>query len=325
MRNQETFRINIFGVGRSGTKAVQLWLGYLMAKKYGEVWINYEPLRYQSKSLGPNHWGWRVHRSMPLLAEDNEDNRSTFRSFGTALNRHPVVVSKFIRATGRINVINSVTKPDLSILVVRDLYQVLQSVGRLTWNLFDNEKEWLRLHRQAIEDNPSYEKNYGKISQYDKHLTNATYWYLMNKHALDHLEDTIVVDYADLRTLETHVKIAGIGTEGTSVRDALFKGGRIHRQSPLEEVEKGGSPRLSRVFEAILPDKVSSEINARFSKLPPGSLCKINSSSDEVALRQDRKKKVRPEIKVKANPMFDDMVEQVQESLSAALARQKAA
>jgi len=323
MSNQETFRVNIFGVGRSGTKAVQLWLAYLLAKKHGEVWVNYEPLRYQSKSLGPNHWGWRIHRSLPMLADDNEVNRNSFRSFGNALVSHPVVVSKFIRATGRINLINSVTQPDLSILVVRDLYQVLQSVGRLTWNLFDSEKDWLRLHSQGIDDYPSYKKNFGRISQYDKHLTNATYWFLMNKHALDHLEDTIVVDYAELGLLEKLVENSGIETEGTSVRDPLFKGGRIHRQSPLEEIEKGDPRGLSRVIEAILPNKVSSELNARFSRRPAGSLCRINSNAPELVVQQDSKKKVRPEITVKANPLFDNLAEQVQESLSAALARQK--
>lgn len=325
MSDQESFRINIFGVGRSGTKAVQLWLAYLLAKKHGEVLVNYEPLRYQSKSLGPNHWGWRIHRALPLLASENEGQRNVFQPFGKALIRHPVVVSKFIRATGRINLINSVTQPDLSILIIRDLYQVLQSVGRLTWNLFDNEKDYLRLHSQGIDSFPWYEKSLSRISQYDKFLSNAAYWFLMNKYALDKLEETIVVDYDDMAALEKHVKRAGIDAEGYSLKDPLFKGGRIHRQIPLEEIDRNNPSLLTRMTELLIPTKVHSELNARFSMRPPGSLCRINSSAPKIPADGGRKKAIRPEITVKANPLFDEMATQVNEGISAALARQELA
>ena len=35
--------ILIYGVGRSGTKAIQLYLSYLIALQEEKMWINYEP------------------------------------------------------------------------------------------------------------------------------------------------------------------------------------------------------------------------------------------------------------------------------------------
>lgn len=141
MSSQESLRINIFGVGRSGTKAVQLWLAYMLANKYGEVLVNYEPFHHLSKSGGQSEWGKRIHLSLPFLTRQTEYSGNSFPSFCRTLTRHPIVITKFIRATGRINLINAYTKPDLSFLVVRDLYEVLNSVGKLTWNLFDDEKK----------------------------------------------------------------------------------------------------------------------------------------------------------------------------------------
>lgn len=315
-------RINIFGVGRSGTKAVQLWLSYLVAQKYGDVLVNYEPLRYQSKSLGPNHWGWRIHRSLPLLTAENEIADKSLREFGKALTRHPFVVSKFIRGTGRINLINSLTKPNLSILVVRDLYQVLQSVGRLTWNLFDNEKDWLRLHEQGIEISPLYKKYAKKLSKYDKLSTNAAYWFLMNKHALDGLKDTIVVDYKDLTALEKHAQRASLEPEGSSLRDAMFKGGRIHRDSPLEEVERRETGMLSRLAEFTIPSKLRVEVNSRFVRRAPGSICRVNVDVPWISKKPEKTNSIRPEMRVQPNPFFDQMAQQVNEAVAAALARQ---
>ena len=67
--------ISIYGVGRSGTKAIQLYLSYLLAQKHGQVWINFEPYFGSIKTNFVNYEGfiiiqlhhifWRMHQNYP--------------------------------------------------------------------------------------------------------------------------------------------------------------------------------------------------------------------------------------------------------------------
>ena len=54
--HRQAMKVNIYGVGRSGTKAVQLYIAYLLARKFVKVWVNYEP----------SHWKDRKANSLDL-------------------------------------------------------------------------------------------------------------------------------------------------------------------------------------------------------------------------------------------------------------------
>ncbi|TAK13063.1 MAG: hypothetical protein EPO32_06820 [Anaerolineae bacterium] len=306
----EGFRINLYGVGRSGTKAVQTWLAYLLARRHGAVWVNYEPLRYKHRKLAPSHYGWRVHRNTPQLLDTAAAPTGEFAAFCHMLAEHPVNVTKFIRGNGRINAIDAVMKPDLSILIVRDLYEVLESVLRLNWSLVADDVEWQRLcavgrGRVAALDAVL------KPGQENKILVNAAHWALHNLHALEHLETTYAIPYKRLDLVEALAKQKGLDTFGTRLSGHAFSGS-IHGDDAITEVtplkdEEQQNP-LARLW------------GRRFGRERSGSLCRAVDPLPEPKEKAVRGQAVR--LKVERHALLDDLNAQVQERLAAAVARQ---
>ena len=140
--------ISIYGVGRSGTKAIQLYLSYLLAKKHGEVWINYEPYFWlDRKTTTLNYEGFYHHSTSPhLLSDSGKLSPGHLRFLKKLTKPNKTIVTKFIRGNGRINAINEVLKPDYNFIIVRDLYQVLISVLKTNWDFlsvgFEYRMSW---------------------------------------------------------------------------------------------------------------------------------------------------------------------------------------
>jgi hypothetical protein len=63
-------KVAIFSVGRSGSKALQLYIGTGLAKEYGTVRVNYEPFMYAEKSLGETcSYGKHLDKNIPKLTK----------------------------------------------------------------------------------------------------------------------------------------------------------------------------------------------------------------------------------------------------------------
>jgi hypothetical protein len=140
--------ILIFGVGRSGTKAVQLYLSYLLSQKNGSAWINYEPYFWLNrKTVSINYEGLYHHSSSPHIATDPSQLSRRHRNFLQQLSNHKEdVITKFIRGNGRTRAIIPLIQPDHTFVIVRDLYQVLKSVLRTNWDFlsvgFEYKLNW---------------------------------------------------------------------------------------------------------------------------------------------------------------------------------------
>ena len=169
-------KITIFGIGRSGTKAIQLYTAYYVAKKYQKVRIVYEPFFMHSRKKGSeNSFAYRVHSTAPIVnAENSSSLNNLINSFN--FNDEIATVYKFIRGNGRIDMINDTLKPDLSILVVRDLYEVLASIAVQTWNM---EDRWNKIQSELIDFYPEAEY----LTHPNKLMRHAAYWYCLNKYA----------------------------------------------------------------------------------------------------------------------------------------------
>jgi hypothetical protein len=309
----ESFRINIYAVGRSGTKAVQLWLAYLLALRHGAVWVNYEPLRYCSRHLEASYYGWRVHTRTPQLLDSPDPPSGEFRAFCRMLAEHPVNVTKFIRATGRINAINAAMKPDLSILIVRDLYEVLESVTRLTWSLVPDEADWARLCAAGRGRYPFLDP-YLRPGQESKLIVNAAHWFLHNMHALERAENTLAVPYDRLELVEAIARQRGLDTHGTSLHHPAFRGG-IHGDEVLQDVR---APKAHRL-KAALPGLLYRQWAARFARERSGGLCRAVETLPEPEPK-DRGAALR--VQVPRHPLLDELDQQVKARLAEVAARQ---
>jgi len=269
-------KINIFGVGRSGTKAVQLYLSYLLAKKYGSVWLNYEPFLYQNRKLKKACIrGKEIHRQMPLLLEENSLDSSLVsktKKFGNDLvSQNEVVVSKFIRGNGRINLINQYTNPDFSLFIIRDIYEVLRSSIKANWCMVDKH-DWERFLKEAKTIYPAIE-NRSYFS--DKLYVVATYWYVMNKFALENAKKLFVIKYTNLDGLYG-VECFGYNKllkSNLKISSPRFEGSKIHTDFTIKDHKTTENTKNSQFL-----NKVKTKLFKDNSNQLMGNLVTINQS-----------------------------------------------
>ncbi len=237
--------LNIYGVGRSGTKVVQLYLSYLIAKKCGRVKINYEPYYWQHRHLKhPNYEGINLHVKSPQfihLHDKLADRHRRFLEQMQAVEEVPTI-TKFIRGNGRMEKINELLSPDWNILVFRKLVDVLASVGQQPFNFYSvghrfEQSFWKGLKKEILQE-PKFESIYHLVhSAKDSMLKNAIYWYVMNLDVLDNqVQNKVIVRYEffkeDLSYLNTRLQLEGLST--LEKRIDLFRGKKIHSNSILE-------------------------------------------------------------------------------------------
>ncbi len=191
-------KVNIFGVGRSGTKALQLWIAYALIKKYGKAYINYEPYYFQSRLGGVNYKGFWTYLKNPFFISREKKLTRSHARFIKKLDAKGAVVTKFIRANGHISQIIELLPAYRHILVIRDLYDVLSSILMQRWDFYRIGTEGgfassrIDFFEKLVKDAKNVglvDKGHQKIidrlmHKNDRITKNAFYWYWMNKFAL---------------------------------------------------------------------------------------------------------------------------------------------
>ncbi|MCC7232742.1 MAG: glycosyltransferase family 2 protein [Bacteroidia bacterium] len=214
-KNVPPVNISIYGVGRSGTKAFQLYTSHVLSLLYGSVRINYEPLFWiNRKTREINYEGYFHHTHTPhFITDENYQLSPGIRRYLRKLSEgnHPVV-TKFIRANGRIPAFNKTMAVTHSILVIRNIYEVLGSLGPQVWDFWstgfdfkiDTDAFMKELEASSLLDDFDYcKKNINSSLDY-----NAMYWYAMNTAALKGSQkNTVIIRYKDFRTIREKLSV----------------------------------------------------------------------------------------------------------------------
>jgi hypothetical protein len=251
-------KILIYGVGRSGTKAVQLYLSYLIASMEGKVWINYEPFFWlDRKTKAVNFEGFFQNMRSPHFAQHaSEFSKGNIRFLKKLANHQESSVTKFIRGNGRINAIAEVFQADSTIIIIRDLYEVLLSVMKTEWDFWsvgwDYKLSWddfiQEVRTKEIVDNLDW--CLGKIE--DRIDQNAFYWYTMNLSALKSDKgNNHWIDYRKIGEIENVARnILNVKELAEPFRSAKFSGENLHLNYPLQSHESSGF--YSHIMNQIL-------------------------------------------------------------------------
>lgn len=323
-------KINIFGVGRSGTKAVQSYLSYQLAKTYGKVWINYEPFYYYSR-LGPINFNsfWK-HYYLPHFIHKSYVPSLKYERFLKKLIQHPKVpiVTKFIRGNGRIGLINKVTNPDITIVIVRDLYQTISSVLGETWDYYrlgalDGfplgridyfEKIYTNFKGLEINTNKYIDKiAIENINSSNRVIKNSLYWYWMNKYVLSiDLKNVLYINYDELNLLPQYLSVQYPDTfpEYEPITANKFTGSLFQSNTVLQVNKSKLKTRkyLNHINE-ILFYSLGSKIKYSPS-IPLFSTGELNTINHNFSSKTSSvKKKIKPFIS--QNKPMDEMNEEV--------------
>lgn len=338
-------KINIFGVGRSGTKAVQLWLSYLLIQKFGEVKLVYEPFLYKNRFLETSLAGKLTHKYTPLFLDEDKEYPipKYFLRFCNHISKSNPLVAKFIRGNGRINTINNLIKPDLSVLIVRDLYEVLSSVALQSWNLVENKFEWERLSNFTEKRYPHL-KDMGFDWRNSPSCTvkNSIYWFTMNMFALENLDSqTIVLDYNQFIQDDYHYKLyeslesLDINiSDDMRISNSLFRGKNIHKYTSfvsqakkVGDIEKNNQKFLQKAaykslflyddfseFDRLSVLKSTLLSSPLFFQEEVGSSCFVLKSAINSSYEN---KVIKPiKCKVQQHPFLDNLSEQIKNKIA---------
>lgn len=239
--------ISIYGVGRSGTKAIQLYLSYLLARKEGKVWINYEPYFWLDRKTNlVNYEGFYHHSTSPHLCRSTKEFSPRHRHFIKQLSKQSgSTVTKFIRGNGRICAINEILQPDHNIVVVRDLYEVLFSVLKMPWDFwsvgFEFTISWEKFLKDVRDSKLIDNYDWCVEQMTDRIDQNAFYWYFMNLCALEYSSPgTFYLNYKNIQTIEPLARKIIDPSIVERISDDLFNGEYLHGDYPLMSNRKHG-------------------------------------------------------------------------------------
>jgi len=220
--------INIFGVGRAMTKAATLQVvNVLQCMADQKIWLNYEPYYWEDRyARYTNSRGIAAHEEAPLLMNADEEIGSNDRFLHSLIKEQNKyhIVNKYIRGMGRIGRINHIQKPELSIIVVRNIYSQLASIFMGRWDLLgqglkhrhDKSRFLSEIEKIEVPD-----KNYLISVAKNRLDINALYWFVMNYVSIKNSDEKTIIIFDD--------EIAGLESKLISTllpnRESVHEGG----------------------------------------------------------------------------------------------------
>lgn len=307
-------KVSILSVGRSGSKALQLYISTGIAHKFGKVWVSYEPFMYRDKSLTKNPYGRYVDKKTPVVGYEKNDVDKDFEKFVREVSSEHPSTSKFIRAGGRSGKIIRKLNVDMVILIVRDIYEVVESIARRTWN---PQVDWSKLCFES-KDDYSFLKNY-LTPHTNKIVQSAIHWYIINDQMISSLKFTDcnvrLVRYKSIKNkLDDICCSLDLPTPPSGLAKRLLRGNRIHSRVPIRTVSisEGRTNHILRRF----PDTVWEYLPS-LAPRTAGSLCVLNlGSSAESAAPECDDEIAKINMKIKRNSLFDSLASRIDDKIS---------
>jgi len=266
--------INIFGVGRSGTKALQLFIAYALLQKHKQIKLNYEPYFWASRLQGIKH-----HLTTKHFTNSIEDFSASHQQFLKKISSGPVVVNKFIRANGRIEPISRITNADYNILIIRNKEGVLKSVNKEAFDFSSiGSKYKIEYTQDLMIDAKAAGLNIDKSKS-----KNEIVWQAYNEHAKS-LKDLVVIQYEKLSDPNYLAK----KLEFLNCQSKLFesystlRGNLIHNQNVLTNqniIEKNTLLDKIKFYSFF---RVNRKI--KFSEQDLGDIVSLSEKSNQIGL-----------------------------------------
>jgi len=279
--------INIYSIGRSGSKIVQLYTSLLCIKKYDRCCINYEPFLWKTRECKRySIEGVYENERLPLfLNELNNKYYSNYLKNLIDVKSGIPIVSKFIRGNGRINFINNMMNINKTIFIIRPIIEVLKSLSCTGFDLLGDgtiqRNDWSKLENEVLKmENPLYIE---WLKRADTNLKkNACYWAVMNHFALDNFsadDSVLIMDFQEIRknANKEFEKIAEfLNISPLNIDFSKVSGEDIHREKIIKTINYENVNHLKRKHMQIVTfgNNENSNINRKYLKFK--SLVRLN-------------------------------------------------
>lgn len=288
--------INIFGVGRSGTTGLQIYLSYLIAQQEGTARINSEPYIWQTRKGPLCFYGQKMFLDSEILLDRTSKLTHEHEQYLKRLvDGNTSVVNKFIRGNGLIYQINAITKPDLTFIIYRDIYEVLLSLKKYTWEYTDiygsylKKKElsyWVQFKNNRFTKKVINEFGLDiKEIEQSAELRNTLYWYVNNLHTLSYEGEAYQIYFPDISLVESILTDSEFN-EIPPIKNAIFFGDNLNKNFPLQDVSS-----RNKAFNYLITkfDNISFYLERKYKISSPyllkncGSIVNIAEDANQLA------------------------------------------
>lgn len=247
-------KINIFGVGRSGTTALELYLAYWIARLNGQVWLNNEPYTWYGRKGVISYEGQMLFERTGYQFIEKDICTSHYDFLNHLVRDKNHVVTKFVKGSPLIETVNLYTQPDLSIILIREIFSVLKSLSSRNWDFFSilfqyskktNESNLDAFRRKVLDSEifeqiPISEKEFLEL---DRFTMNGVYWYVVNKILLEYQgEKVLYLNFSDIQNIHLKMsKYLDIPNECKEclISNEMFFDKNLSKDFPLTDIKKG--------------------------------------------------------------------------------------
>jgi hypothetical protein len=227
------------------------------------------------------------------------------------------MVTKFIRGNGRIDAINEIIQPDLTIVVIRDLYEVLISLLKNNWDFWSIGFEYPISWNDFVEEVRQKELldrfDWVMNRIHDRIDQNAFYWYSMNLAALRSREKNIrFLPYRRIRETEDLAQEFIPSKNRPAINEPRFSGDYIHSDFPLRSISP--EHRRTSILNNLL---YKAQLTNRYGILMPyrrmGSRAVINEDFQVI----ENLRLPQTDVHIEQKELFDFFNEDIVQKLAA--------
>ena len=304
-------RINIFGVGRSGTTALLLYFSYLHAKNCKSLWLINEPFHWHTRKGPISMRGQESFLNSGIILNKNESlNLNASRFISDIFSRKENYVCKYVAGSGFSNQINEISSPDYSVTIVRNLYDVLKSISGERWSfmtihspsLFGTKSGW-GIFKRELRSRKLLKKYDLNLKDYNTNQElNALYWFLTNDHLLEFTDpNNFILPFEQLEKYAPIIgsKIFSIDiNKFPPINSPMFFDNNLSRNYPLKSdfsiYEK--SKYSNVINEIIYFIRNEMCIPIPYTRLVTGSLVKESDKIGELLRYKSSKSSLKPNV-----------------------------
>ena len=254
-------QILIFGVGRSGTTAIYNLLQDILLDNYSDdVDFVYEPFFWNRHTFNKRYSDYKddftktsslslegiiTDRTVPLFMGEKFDNQiiehDYLRSIVEPFSKKNVL-TKFIRANGRISLFRKIAPKAKVLFVIRNPLDVVNSAINM-FDFFGGDflPSDLDRFKKEVKKTPMYNK---EITFGSREENTFAYWYYMNRHFVDYYQSDpqsimpiIYEDYISNKefSIRAICEFIGVKFKDSYVKASQVKVGKITKISPFTQ------------------------------------------------------------------------------------------